>query len=119
MVLAVEDVADQLVARPVLALTGVFLLWKSVLLALATAAPGHGYDTSTSLLVTESSNFVQGSLYLGLVSKLTRWDAIYFVQLARRGHVFEQEWAFGKGLSTVLRLLPGGKTHTSVTPDLS
>lgn len=111
MVSAAQYVANQLVLRPLVGLTVTFVLWKSVLLALAAAAPGYGYDTSTSLLVAESNHYAHESFHLGLTSKLTRWDAIYFVQLARRGHIFEQEWAFGKGLSTVLRLLPGGKVN--------
>lgn len=66
----------------------VFIAWKTLLLFLVWLAPGIGYDTSTTLL---SSN-----------SKLLRWDAIYYVQTARRGHKFEQEWAFGKGVSTLI-----------------
>lgn len=71
-----------------LRLTGVVVVWKSLILLLTSLAPGPGYDTSTTLLPS--------------TSKLTRWDAIYYVSKARRGDVFEQEWAFGKGLSTLL-----------------
>lgn len=75
-------------AYPLLYLTGAFSAWKLLLLIVAWSAPGEGYDTSTSLL----PHF----------NKLVRWDAIYYVQTAHRGHVFEQEWAFGIGLSTIL-----------------
>lgn len=74
--------------HPLLYLTGLFFAWKLLLLLVAWSAPGDGYDTSASLL----PHF----------SKLVRWDAIYYVQTAHRGHVFEQEWAFGIGLSTTL-----------------
>lgn len=73
---------------PVGLLFTAFCIWKTVLLFLVWCAPGRGYDTSTTLL---NSN-----------SKLLRWDAIYYVHTARHGHVFEQEWAFGTGLSTLL-----------------
>jgi phosphatidylinositol glycan class V len=43
-----------------------------------------------------------------ITSKLVKWDAIYFVQTARRGYVFEQEWAFGWGFSRLIKLFTQG-----------
>lgn len=37
-----------------------------------------------------------------------RWDAIYYVQIAHRGIVFEQEWAFGRGFTKVLAFFARG-----------
>ena len=34
---------------------------------------------------------------------LTRWDALYFVQYARQGYVFEQQWAFGAAMPAAVR----------------
>lgn len=70
-----------------------YVVWKSIILLVAWLAPGQGYDTSTTLLAG--------------ANKLVRWDAIYFVQKAWRGDIFEQEWAFGKGLSTLLSSIAG------------
>lgn len=78
-----------------------FVTWKSLILLLARCAPGDGYDTSTLLLPS--------------TSKLTRWDAIYFVEKARHGDIFEQEWAFGKGLSTLLGFTSGHSLDTTIT----
>lgn len=73
-------------------------------------SPGIGYDTSTSLLlhrnnehgvkVSSTPNEMPDRLF-----NLVRWDAIYYVQMARMGHVFEQEWAFGVGLSGTISWL--------------
>jgi GPI mannosyltransferase 2 len=83
-----------------------FALWKAVLFLVILCSPGPGYDTSTTLLdfanlqsnhqtdLLSSSPTLSSSLL-----KLVRWDAIYFSQLSHRGRVFEQEWAFGVGLS--------------------
>lgn len=82
--------------QSLLPLTGIFVIWKTLLLFVAWLAPGDGYDTSTTLLPH--------------TNKLVRWDAIYYVQIAHRGHVFEQEWAFGTGLSTILSTIsPHGR----------
>lgn len=87
--------------RPLVGLTLIFILWKVALILVALSSPGPGYDTSTTLL-----DFSNGApLYLhhshcpSAVSKFVRWDAIYFIQIAQRGHVFEQEWAFSPGFA--------------------
>lgn len=93
-------------------LTLYFLAYKSCLLFLALLSPGPGYDTSTSLLESPppmQSLFVDPSSdFKNRVLKLVRWDAIYYTSLAARGHVFEQEWAFGIGLSGVISRLRAG-----------
>lgn len=85
---------------PVVLISVVFVAWKSFLLFLVWLAPGSGYDTSTTLLPSNS--------------KLLRWDAIYYVQMARRGHEFEQEWAFGKGVSALISWTSEYDIDTSV-----
>ena len=73
-----------------------FVLWKTLLFLIAIVSPGPGYDTSTTLLNSTSN---------GLSHKFVRWDAIYFTEIARRGYVFEQEWAFGWGYTRALAIL--------------
>jgi GPI mannosyltransferase 2 len=80
--------------QPLTTLTVIFTLWKSLLAMLAVASPGTGYDTSTDLLDWPTGGSV--------LAKFVRWDAIYFTQMAKDGHVFEQEWAFGIGISGLL-----------------
>ena len=76
-----------------------FVAWKSLILLIAFLSPGPGYDTSTNLIVPETS----------AVAKLVRWDAVYFTQIARRHYVFEQEWAFGWGFTRLLAFLASRK----------
>ena len=83
-------------AYPKASLAVLYILWKFFLLLVAISSPGSGYDTSTSLLPQPQSL---------LTSKLVRWDAIYFTQIAQRGYVFEQEWAFGWGYTRMLKFL--------------
>ena len=87
--------------HPLLSISATFVAWKSLILLIAWLAPGQGYDTSTSLLFG--------------ANRLVRWDAIYFVQKAQRGDVFEQEWAFGKGLSTLLSGIAGHEISAITT----
>lgn len=87
--------------HPLVTLTGAFVAWKTLLLLIAWSAPGDGYDTSTTLL--------------SYGNKLVRWDAIYFVQMAQRGHKFEQEWAFGMGISTILSTISRGGLQSIIT----
>ena len=110
--------------RPILTLTLVFVLWKSLLLLIALTSPGHGYDTSAYLSFAgngfgnvengigttvrssvEAPTLAQKLLHRGLnriLTTLYRWDAIYFVEIAERGYKFEQEWAFGWGYTRLL-----------------
>ncbi|EKG13131.1 GPI mannosyltransferase 2-like protein [Macrophomina phaseolina MS6] len=90
-------------ASPRTSLVIVFAAWKTLLLLIAFASPGPGYDTSTTLLLgrdAAASALVSASVpwtaTLGerLASKLTRWDAIYFTVAAERGYQHEQDWAF-------------------------
>lgn len=88
-----------------------FAAWKLLLLAVAYASPGPGYDTSTSILFDQYdaqphswlSRFVQD-----LTLRLTRWDGIYFSTSSERGHLYEQEWAFSWFMSRVTAVLSNG-----------
>ena len=89
-------------------LTLAFALSRCCLLLLVLLSPGIGYDTSTSLLTAAPSQSLVNPLPTTLdhiALKFTRWDAVYYVSLASRGHIFEQEWAFGLGLSTSISQL--------------
>jgi phosphatidylinositol glycan class V len=108
-----------LLNHPIRTLILSFLAWKTLLLVIAAASPGPGYDTSASLLSGSSDN-PAGELPAALhylVGKLTKWDAIYFVKSANRGYLFEQEWAFGWGFSRVIALCTSSKdfqqTHST------
>ncbi|RBR03601.1 hypothetical protein FVER53590_03854 [Fusarium verticillioides] len=87
---------------PISSLTAAFTAWKGLLLAIALGASvGPDYDTSTSLFF----NVVYGPTtpVPALATRLTRWDALYFMHDAVNGKVYEQEWAFGIGLPAVVR----------------
>ncbi|KAF9870886.1 mannosyltransferase [Colletotrichum karsti] len=80
-----------------------FLAWKGLLLAIALgSAIAPSYDTSTTLMLRRNESD------LSLVTRLTRWDAIYFTQSARRGYLFEQEWAFNAVLPSAASALARG-----------
>lgn len=116
--------------HPIRTLILAFAAWKFFLLLIALASPGRGYDTSTSLVLhappqhlqhlqppnheidrtTESGAGPLPAALHYLVTKLTRWDAIYFTQAAARGYRFEQEWAFGWGLTKLIALVTAGKS---------
>ncbi|KAK0629031.1 GPI mannosyltransferase 2 [Bombardia bombarda] len=97
--------------RPYRTIIAAFAAWKFFLLAIAAGSSyvGDAYDTSADLLLNNNhNNTVDGSTsnYLGkFASRLTSWDAIYYVTAARRSYHFEQEWAFGSGLPTVIRTI--------------
>ncbi|KAH0012936.1 DUF409 domain protein, partial [Aureobasidium melanogenum] len=102
------------------ALACLFVVWKLLLLCVAYASPGPGYDTSTTLLLARAQPSVTENTFLEdfakqLVTNLVRWDALYFVSVARRGVIFEQEWAWGWGytkfLGLVSKVLPGASSQ--------
>ncbi|KAG8157562.1 hypothetical protein KVR01_012604 [Diaporthe batatas] len=84
---------------PFTTLTAAFLSWKAVLLAIAAAASrvGPAYDTSASLLVPHGQPTI--------LTRLSSWDAIYFLRAAERGYLFEQEWAFSSALPNCIALI--------------
>lgn len=88
-----------------------FAAWKLLLLLVAYASPGPGYDTSTRTLF-EQYNTRPHSWLAGIVQnitlRLTRWDAIYFSTSSERGHLYEQEWAFSWFMSRLTALLSNG-----------
>jgi GPI mannosyltransferase 2 len=114
--------------RPYVSLIAVFLAWKAILLAVALASPGPGYDTSTEILfrkghppdVPGPAWFTAPAQWIGatwftapterLAKRLVRWDAIYFVEIGSRGRLYEQEWAWGWGWTELLRWL-GARTY--------
>ena len=87
--------------RPFVGLAVIYLAWKSFLLAIALgAAVGPSYDTSTSLFFERL--YGNGTKILEPSLRLTRWDAIYFMHATSNGKIYEQEWAFGWGLSVAV-----------------
>jgi phosphatidylinositol glycan class V len=76
-----------------------FLAWKTLLLLVVASSPAEGYDTSTSLSYIGQT--LPNPLH-HMIGKLTRWDAIYFVKVARRGYRFEQDWAWGWGFTRMV-----------------
>lgn len=96
--------------RPIRNLVLFCVGWKLLLLLIAVLSPGPGYDTSASLYspsAAEDRQLPPAIQYI--LGKLVRWDAIYFVQTAHRGYVFEQEWAFGWGFSRLVSLCTAGE----------
>ncbi|PNY28797.1 GPI mannosyltransferase 2 [Tolypocladium capitatum] len=108
-------------SRPTKSLTALFAAWKAFLLAIALgAAVGPDYDTSTSLFFERL--YGSRAHVPALAARLTRWDALFFMHHARNGYVYEQEWAFGAAMPTVVRgilaLFPswGRDANTTVEP---
>lgn len=91
-----------------------FCLWKAVLFVVIALAPGPGYDTSSTLLNDanswniSSATFGETATSAPFPLKNVRWDAIYFLQIARRKYVFEQEWAFGPGFPSLVSFVKQG-----------
>lgn len=85
----------------VTALITFFIVWKFLLLCIACVSPGSGYDTSTELLLPSVSQHdsISAKILTYVSSKLVRWDALYFIRVAQRGYLFEQEWAWGWGFT--------------------
>lgn len=96
--------------NPKIPLLLLFACWKTLLILIAFLSPAPGYDTSTSLLGAAEKPLLDfhidkyhpSTSIERLLSKLCRWDAIYFTEIARRGYVHEQEWAFGWGFTRLL-----------------
>lgn len=92
--------------RPVQSLVTAFLAWKTLLFLFAAGSlAGGAYDTSASLALDGSGNTTSTPT---IIARLTSWDAIYFTKVARRGYLFEQEWAFGSGLPILVAFLTRG-----------
>ncbi|PGH07268.1 hypothetical protein AJ80_08028 [Polytolypa hystricis UAMH7299] len=107
-----QQARDLVNSRPRLFLTVCFILWKLLLLLTIVVSPGPGYDTSSTLLSLTGPGQLSlhgqrlQSPFTRLV-KLVRWDSIYFLKIARRGYLYEQEWAFGYGYTTLLSFIAG------------
>ncbi len=93
--------------HPLRSLSCIFIAWKAFLFAIALGSGvSPAYDTSSTLLSPDQATYHESAF--DLATRLTRWDAIYFVQASRRGYLFEQEWAFASGLPTVISFLAKG-----------
>ncbi|MCJ1470013.1 ER membrane glycoprotein subunit of the GPI transamidase complex-like protein [Pseudocyphellaria aurata] len=102
--------------HPILFLVLCFTLWKLLLISVAIASPGPGYDTSTTLPKCDlEEGAIKASSWL---DKFVRWDAIYFTRIAHRGVVFEQEWAFGWGFARLLTLVGRALENTAISKQL-
>lgn len=104
---------DSLPQRDTTRLTLYFLSWKLMLLFIALASPGPGYDTSTEILFNRRDNCDvsrpwHDSLAERLALRLTRWDGIYFASSSTRGHLNEQDWAFSWALARITHVVSGG-----------
>ena len=102
---------------PTQTLLGTFFFWKNFLLAIALGASvaSTDFDTSTDLFFARV--YPPGTHIPSLATSLTRWDALYFMHASLVGKVYEQEWAFGYGLSTSVALLRRGLEWTGVDVD--
>ena len=91
-------------SQPLQSLLTVFCAWKGFLLAIALgAAVGSDYDTSTSLFFERL--YGPEASVPAVATRLTRWDALYYMHAARDGYVYEQEWAFGTALPIAVGLV--------------
>ena len=113
-VMSILDIWVRSRDRPKISLVILFTLWKLFLLCIALLSPGPGYDTSTKLLHPKPS--LPGTIAesgWGLSARLrslVRWDAIYYIEIARRGYSWEQEWAFGWGFTKFMALASKGES---------
>jgi phosphatidylinositol glycan class V len=99
-------VFDPLTASQDYRLTSIFVAWKSFLTLLTAICPGPGYDTSGLILFGGNEHrhtaFLSSSYGDRIALKLLRWDSLYFVMTAKRGYLYEQEWAFSWAYSKFL-----------------
>lgn len=94
-----------------------FIAYKSLLLLIALCSPGPGYDTSASLLTLPAQDGSSLTAFFELLSeKLTSWDAIYFTTVARRGYLYEQEWAFALGWTQLISFFSSGSPLSITIP---
>jgi phosphatidylinositol glycan class V len=101
-------------ARPYRTIITSFAAWKLLLFAITLGSflVGEAYDTSAGLVVQPPDSSSSSSSKDGvsrLIARLSSWDAIYFVSIARRGCRFEQDWAFCGGLPVAVRGLLRGE----------
>ncbi|KAK7208639.1 GPI mannosyltransferase 2 [Myxozyma melibiosi] len=90
MILSVLNSAD------VTLLTSTFVLVKSLLFIIPQLVTQQ-YDTSSQLLFTSTqvpwiANYV--------LPRFLVWDTVFFIKIAQRGYIYEQEWAFNGWLWT-------------------
>ncbi|KAI1303802.1 GPI mannosyltransferase 2 [Xylaria venustula] len=109
--------------HPIRSLSCIFIAWKAFLFAIALGSGvSPAYDTSSTLLSPNQATHHESAF--DLATRLTRWDAIYFVQASRRGYLFEQEWAFASGLPTIISFLAnvlmnfGVQQHDALEPSI-
>lgn len=101
-------------------LTLYFIAWKALLLIVASASPGRGYDTSTQILLDHDARSPQswsGRVLQHCLLRLTRWDGIYFASNSERGHVNEQDWAFSWALARVTSSVAEGAYSCKADPE--
>lgn len=109
---AMKKLKDDAASKPHLTwLLAFFVAWKLLLLGVACASPGPGYDTSTRILFDQHN--VHAPSWISpvvehLTLRLTRWDGLYFSTSSARGHLYEQEWAFSWFMSRLTAMLANG-----------
>jgi phosphatidylinositol glycan class V len=97
--------------RPYRIILTAFLAWKLLLFAITLGSflVGEAYDTSAGLVVRRPDSSSSRDGVSRLITRLSSWDAIYFVSIARRGCRFEQDWAFCSGFPVAVRVLLRGE----------
>ncbi|KAF2215446.1 glycosyltransferase family 76 protein [Cercospora zeae-maydis SCOH1-5] len=93
-----------------------FCLWKLLLVLVAAASPGPGYDTSTQLLLLRRKT---DSWLEHCAVRLTRWDGLYFASASANGQIFEQQWAFSPLLARVTSSFAGVFFATAQPPSIA